>query len=417
MENKITCPSCHTSIDVEQAIKENLEKSFNADFLKKKLELENAFKAKEQSVEQKEKALADEKLRQDRIICEKLKQAEELQRVKITADLELKSGAELESLRKENIERKNALREMQNREFDLLKQQEKITEEKEALNLLVQRTIASERKAIEEKTRKQEQEANFLKAQESEHLIKNLKQQMENMQRKMEQGSMQVQGEVMEIELEKLLAQSFPFDELTEVGKGANGADILHLVRNHQMVCCGTIVIESKRTKAFSQSWIDKLKADMQLHKGRIPVLVTEVLPKEMNQFGFKNGVWVCTFAEVVALVTVLRYNLLSLQDQKVADENKGEKQQLVYEYLTSSEFAQRVEFVLSGFKTMQETLEKEKKVSTKLWKEREKQIELMAKHTIEVYGSIKGIAGSSVKEIPALELDQFLLEETSVEE
>jgi len=358
--------------------------------------------------------LADEKVRQDHIISEKLKQAEEVQRIKIAADLEQKLGAELDSPRKENLERKNALREMQKRELDLLKQQEQINEEKEALNLQVQRTIAMECKEIEQKTRKQEQEANFLKAQESEYLIKTLKQQMEIMQRKMEQGSMQVQGEVMEIELEKLLAQSFPFDEITEVGKGANGADILHLVRNHQMACCGTIVLESKRTKAFSQSWIEKLKADMQLHKGHIPVLVTEALPKEMTQFGLKNGVWICTYSEAVALVTVLRYNLLSLQDQKVADENKGEKQQLVYEYLTSNEFAQRVEFVLSGFKSMQETLKKEKKVSTKLWKEREKQIELMAKHTIEVYGSIKVIAGSSVKEIIALELDQFLSEETA---
>lgn len=417
MKNTIICPNCQTPIDVEQAIKENLEKSFNADFSKKKLELDNEFKAKEQSFQLKEIALADEKERQDRIISEKLKIAEEAQRVKISSDLEQKTGLELQSLRKDNADKKNVLRDMQKRELDLLEQQEKIKEEKEALELTVKRTIAEERKAIEDKARNQEKEANFLKAQESEHLIKDLKQQMENMQRKMDQGSMQVQGEVMELELEKLLALSFPFDELKEVGKGANGADVLHLVRNHQMANCGTIVFESKRTKGFSQAWIDKLKTDTNLHKAQIPILVTQVLPKEMTQFGLKDGVWVCTFAEVVALVTVLRHNLLTLHDQKVADENKGEKQQMVYEYLTSQEFAQRVEFVLSGFKAMQDTLDKEKKVSTKLWKEREKQIEMMTKNTIEVYGSIKGIAGSSVKELPALELDQFLIEEALEEE
>jgi hypothetical protein len=416
MKNIIICPRCQTPLDVEEAIKENLEKSFNADFSKKKAEMEQAFDAKEQIFQQKEKVLADEKERQDRIISDKLKKAEEAQRTKIEKEIAEKTSVELESLRKENQEKRDALKDMQKREVELIRQKQQIDEEREALELQVQRTIAEERKSIEEKAKLKEQEANFLKTQESEHLINNLKQQLENMQRKMEQGSMQVQGEVMELELEKLLSQTFPFDEITEVLKGANGADILHKVRNLQMNDCGTIVFESKRAKTFTASWIEKLKADMRHHKGLIPVLVTEVLPKEMKQFGLKDGVWICTFNEAIALVTVLRQNLLSLYEQKVAGENKGEKQQMLYDYLTSHEFAHHIEFVLSGFKAMQDTLNKEKKVALKNWKEREKQIEMMTQNTIEIYGSIKGIAGSSVKEVEALEFDQMLLEDTNDE-
>jgi len=412
MKNFIICPKCQNTLDVEQAIKEQLEKDLNADFTQKKTALEKEFNEREQAFQQKEILLAQEKERQDRIISDKLKHAESAQRIIIEKELTEKNSLELESLKRENQEKKDAIKNMQKRELDLLKQQKQIIEEREALELQVERTLATERKAIEDKAREKEKEANFLKSQENEHLISSLKQQLENMQRKMEQGSMQVQGEVLELELEKLLTQTFPFDEITEILKGTNGADILHKVRNLQMNDCGTIVFESKRAKAFVPAWIDKLKADMRHHKGLIPVLVTEVLPKDMKQFGLKDGVWVCTFSEAIALVTVLRQNLLSLYEQKVAGENKGEKQQMLYDYLTSHEFAHHIEFVLSGFKAMQETLTKEKKVAIKNWKEREKQIEMMTQNTIEIYGSIKGIAGNSVKEVQALGFNELLLDE-----
>ncbi len=412
MKNIITCPKCQTTLDVEQAIKEQLEKQLNADFLKKKAEMENEFSSREQSYQQKEAALAQEKARQDRVILDKLKEAEATQREKLKAEISAQNALVLDELRKENHEKQQALQNMQKRELELLKQQRQLDEAKQALELQVERTLADERKAIEEKAREKEREANFLKSQENEHLISSLKQQLENMHRKMEQGSMQVQGEVMEVELEKLLSQTFPFDEITSVGKGSNGADILHKVRNHQMADCGTIIFESKRTKSFSPAWIEKLKADNRLHKGQISVLVTEAFPPEMKQFGLKDGVWICSYHEAIALVTVLRHSLLSLYDQKVAGENKGDKQQMLYDYLTSHEFAHQIEYVLSGYRAMQETLDKEKKATMKNWKIRQKQIEMMTQNTIDIYGSVKGIAGSSVKEIKELGFDDLLLEE-----
>lgn len=242
MKNNITCSECHATLDVEQVIKEQLEKDYNASFNQKKAALEKEFNEREQSYQQKESLLAEEKARQDRVILEKLKAGEIIQRAKIEKELIEKNSAIIKSLEKENQEKQAAIKEMQTRELDLLRQQKQIEEQREALELQVERTLAQERKSIEEKAREKEKEANFLKSQENDHLINSLKQQLENMQRKMEQGSTQVQGEVMEVELEKLLAQTFPFDEITSVGKGANGADILHKVRNHQMADCGTII-------------------------------------------------------------------------------------------------------------------------------------------------------------------------------
>lgn len=254
MQNIVICPACQTPLDIEDAIKENLERNINAEFIKKKAELEQEFIAKDEILKSKERALTNEKQRQDRIISEKLKTSEEILRKKIGSEIAEKTSLELEGLRKENQERKDALRNIQKRELELLQQKQKNDEERETLELRVEREIAEKRKSIEDNARKKEQDAQQIKTQESEYLINSLKQQIDNIQRKIDQGSMQVQGEVMEVELEKLLGQTFPFDEISEVVKGVNGADILHKVRNLQMYDCGTIIFESKRAKAFSGS-------------------------------------------------------------------------------------------------------------------------------------------------------------------
>lgn len=410
MENSITCPSCSTAINVEQILVHKLKAEFSGEFQKKQKELETQFNNRQKELEKKESVLADEKLRQDRIISQKLLEKEELIKNEVKLKIQQENEHIVEALKKDNLEKSQSIITLQAKEADLLKQQRELEEQKSAMVLEVERTLSAERKSIEEKIQKREQESHFFKLQEKEHLISDMRKQMEDMKRKIEQGSMQVQGEVMEVELERILKESFPFDEIQEVSKGANGADIIHCVKNHIQANCGKIVFESKRTKSFSAGWIDKLKSDMRQHKAQIGVLVTEVMPKEMTQFGMVDGVWVCSFQEAIALVTVLRYSLLTLHDQKVAEENKGEKQQLLYNYLTSVEFAQHIEVVLSGFTVMQSTLEKEKKAYQRLWKEREKQIEAMLDNTIDIYGAIKGIAGSSIKEIKALDINQLLI-------
>jgi hypothetical protein len=226
----------------------------------------------------------------------------------------------------------------------------------------------------------------------------------EEMKRKAEQGSMQLQGEAQELLLEELLKDHFPYDNISEVGKGVEGADCIQTVHNHLGSECGKIIFESKRTKTFNNAWIEKLKNDMRSKKADVAILVTQAYPKEMSCFGERDGVWICSFSEVIALTTALRHTIMRVADTKKLEENKGEKMQMLYNYLTGNEFRQNIETIVEGFLSMKNAITKERVQMEKLWKEREKQLEKVLLSTSGMYGSIKGIAGASVGTIPLLE-------------
>lgn len=235
---------------------------------------------------------------------------------------------------------------------------------------------------------------------------------IDEMKRKAEQGSMQMQGEVQELALEALLTQSYPFDHITEVPKGVRGADCIQSVVNHAQQPCGSIVYESKRTKNFGGDWIEKLKQDQVTCKADIAVLVTETMPNDLERFGLKDGVWVCGFHEVKSVSMALRQQLISIQSVKSAEENKGDKMELLYSYLTSSEFAQNVSRIIDNYDAMEQQLRREKRAMEKLWKEREKQIWVVQENIASLFGAIKGIAGTELENIPALSLSTEGIEE-----
>jgi hypothetical protein len=226
----------------------------------------------------------------------------------------------------------------------------------------------------------------------------------EVMRRKMEQGSMQLQGEVLEVALEELLRATFPFDTIEEVAKGVKGADCVQLVQNNIGQLCGKIIYESKRTKAFTNEWIEKLKRDMRAQQADVAVIVTEVLPRDMDAFGFKEGVWICRFTDVKPLAFILRDQLIKIYGAVATQENKGDKMQLLYNYLTGVEFRQNIEAVMEGFLSLKDGITREKMQMEKIWKEREKQLDKVLLNTTQFYGSIKGIAGSAVGDLKMLE-------------
>jgi hypothetical protein len=227
----------------------------------------------------------------------------------------------------------------------------------------------------------------------------------EEMARKQNQGSMQLQGEVQELALEELLSGKYLWDNIEEVGKGVKGADCIQTVFDKFQNECGRIVYECKRTKNFSTDWIEKLKQDQIIAKADIAVLVTEVLPSDMKKFGEKDGVWICTFNDVSSLSFVLREILLRVQQVKNAEDNKGEKMELLYKYLTGNEFAQNIQRIVENYDSMILQLNTEKKRVYKSWGEREKQIWVVQENLSTLFGSIKGIAGRSIDSINILEL------------
>ena len=271
--------------------------------------------------------------------------------------------------------------------------------------------MLEERSSLTQQIRKEESDRTSVKETEYQLKLKELEKQLddqrklaEEMKRKSEQGSMQLQGEAQELLLEEMLRDHFPFDSISEVGKGVEGADCIQHVMNKLGTECGRIIFESKRTKAFSNAWIDKLKTDMRNKKADVAILVTQAYPKEMNCFGERDGVWICSFGEVLALTTALRHTRISISETKKAEENRGDKMHLLYDYLTGNEFRQNIETIVEGFLSMKNSIARERIQMEKLWKEREKQLEKVLISTSGMYGSIKGIAGASIGDIPLLD-------------
>jgi hypothetical protein len=233
------------------------------------------------------------------------------------------------------------------------------------------------------------------------------------MNRKLHQGSMQTQGEVLELALEELLAQKFPLDEIVPVPKGISGADIIQKVFTSNKQPTGIIAWESKRTKAWTEDWVTKLKDDGAKVKANICVLVSEILPKEIPNFGIYNGIWVCNFSSIVGLASALRDQLIYSHKIIIANRGKDEKKDILYDYLTSHTFAERVRSSIETFMNMKKSLEIEKNAMNKLWASRETQIMRFEKNISAMFGEIEGIAGSELPTVGILELESAALDNT----
>jgi hypothetical protein len=407
MQKSLTCPNCHTEIDIEKVIFDQITAQQDVEIQKRKQEVENNFLQQEQLLKERELELNSKIQSQDEEIAKLVKERESTLRAKIEAEIKDDLKVEIEETSKRLAEQRIELDNVKKRELDLLKQKDQLEQAQKDMELVLQRKLSEQKSELEERVRKQEQEANYLRMQQKDELINNLNLQMTEMKRKMEQGSMQSQGEILELEIERLLAGQFPFDIISEVPKGVAGADIIQEVKNPFQQSCGKIVYETKRTKSFSPSWIDKLKSDQRALNAEVSVLVTEVLPKGMDKFGLLNGVWVCKFEEVAALSLVLREGLLQIYDVKLSGENRSDKMAMLYDYLTSKEFGNQFQAVVDGFVGQKALLEREKRSLQSIWKEREKQIELSAQAAISMYGNIKAIAGSAIQTINELELPE----------
>jgi len=256
-----------------------------------------------------------------------------------------------------------------------------------------------------EKIQKAADEKNELKLKELQKKIDDQRLLTEEMKRKQEQGSMQFQGEVQELAIEEWLQQQYPLDTIDEIKKGARGGDCIQIVNTRTTQNCGKIYYESKRTKKFEAIWIDKFKADMRVKGADIGVIVTESMPTEMDRMGLKDGVYICTFQEFKSLSGILRESIIQINSATTSQLDSGDKMHILYDYLTSNIFRMQVEAIVEGFTAMKTAIESEKRSMYRIWKEREKQIEKVTINTIDMHASIRGIAGTAIQAVKALEL------------
>jgi hypothetical protein len=410
-ETKINCPNCGSPIDVEDLLahrlEEELKKKYAAQFAedqkKHTAELEALNKEKE-AFELKKKQ--ENELFQDRL-DKQLKEERKLLEEKLKKKLTEEQSDQLAALQKELNEKSEQVKELNKSKAEIERLKREKDEVKGIAEAEAQKKLTDQLVLEKEKIKKAEEDKNELRVKELQKQLEDQKRLTEEMKRKQEQGSMQMQGEVQELAIEEWLAIQFPLDTIEEIKKGVRGGDCIQIVNTRAAQNCGKIYYESKRTKDFQPAWIEKFKADMREKGADVGVLVTEAMPADMERMGIKNGVWVCTYDEFKGLCSVLRESIIQVSNALSAQENRGDKMHMLYDFLTSNTFRMQVEAIVEGFKAMKDGLETEKRSMQRIWKEREKQIDKVITNTIDMYGSIRGIAGNAVQSVKALELDQ----------
>jgi hypothetical protein len=397
----ITCPNCSTQFEPGDSMRDEIQKELRGKMAEWQKKKDDEFKQKENSLQQQLNAKDDEIRKQ--VEAEKKKMQEELEssiRKSVSGDFE----NQLKMLQQNAEENEEKLKEARKKELEFLQKENNLKVKEEELQLTLQRQLLEEREKLKQQFVTEESERLNLKEQEYQLRLKEKDKQLEDqkklveeMRRKGEQGSTQLQGEVLELLLEELLQATFPFDKVEEVGKGVRGADCIQTVRNQFGNECGRIIYESKRTKDFQNDWIEKLKSDMRTLGAEVAVIVTRSFPKDMERFGEKDGVYICTFAEVKSVALVLRNAILKVHDARKGQDNKGDKMVMLYDYLIGTEFNEQWKAIREGFLSMKLSIQRERDAMEKLWKAREKQLEKVLLNAAAIRGSVEGIAGNDV--------------------
>ncbi len=404
-EPVITCPHCGREIKLTETLAAPFIEAARQKYEEEGRRRDEALKLREEAV-RKETA----KLERDRVAIDEqveVKLGEERKaledRVKKKAQEEI--GLEMKDLREEIDEKGKKLREAQELELQLRKKAQKLDEDRQELELQKQRELDEERGKIREAAQKELAEKYRLKDAENEKIIGDMKKTIEELQRKADQGSQQLQGEVQELDLEDTLRTAFPGDTVEPVPKGQHGGDCLQRVIVASGVVAGTILWESKRTKNWSDGWLPKLRDDQRLAKAEIAVVVSAVLPKGIDQFGLVDGVWVTNLPSAVPLATALRQSVQEVHAVRQAGVGKQSKMELLYAYMCGPEFRHRIEAIVEAYNTMRSDLEAEKRAIMKHWAKREKQLARTLESTVTMYGELHAIAGSSLPELENLEM------------
>ncbi len=386
-EPVITCPKCKTEIKLTESLAAPLIESTRREY-------ERRLALKDEQVALK---LRDERAK---IAAEEAKKA----KLAVAVDLDQKTK-EVADLREVLKQREVKLAEAQKVEAEFLRKERDLDDARRELELTVEKRVQEGLAATRERAKKEAEDELKLKVLEKEQTIASMQRQIEDLKRKAEQGSQQLQGEVLELELEAMLRGKFPRDTIEPVPKGEHGGDILQRVLGPLGQLCGTILWEFKRTKNWSDGWLVKLREDQRAAKAEVAVIVSQALPKDVETFELIEGVWVTHPKAALPVAVTLRQTLIEVAAARQAGEGQQTKMEMVYQYLTGPRFRQRVQAIVEAFSCMQEDLDKEKKAITKQWAKREEQIERVMQATVGMYGDLQGIAGKTLQEIEGLGL------------
>jgi len=407
-EITVKCPSCSNEFPLNDAVlgsvRDHLSQELSSEISEREKKLEvrlTKTREDEHALKEEKQNLADELEKQ---LAAELKTRTAAITKKASAQAAEEQAVQLKDLQESLTNKTDALKKAQATELALRQERQQLKEDRENLKLEVARQLDAERDKLKEAVAKQEAERQAVRQAELEKKLSDAVKANDDLRRKLEQGSQQTQGEVLELELENRLRATFALDQFSEVPKGIRGADLVHTVFSQLGQPCGTILYETKRTKAWSKDWLAKLKKDLVAAKADIPVLITETLPEGIESSGHLEGVWVCHLSHALPLIHTLRWSLIELSRAKAANEGVQDKQAILYQYFTGPEFRNRLETIVTTFDAMRKTLEQEKKALTKHWAARDKQIDNVVLNLTGMQGDIHGIAGTKLDALEFLD-------------
>ena len=411
-EPTIICPKCKTEIKLTESLAAPLVESIRRDYDERLARKDADMAKRETAIRERETVIAKARETLDDQVAEKVK----LERTRIATEEAKKArtalGNDLDQKSRELAELQDVLKardqklaEAQKAQAELIRKQRELDDAKREMELTIEKRVQESLSATRDQARKEAEESMKLKVMEKEQTITSMQKQIEDLKRRAEQGSQQLQGEVQELELEALLRAKFPLDTIEPVPKGEHGGDVLQRIHGPLGQICGTILWEAKRTKNWSDGWLVKLREDQRAAKAEIAVLVTQALPKDMDTFDLVDGVWVTPPRTALPVAMALRQILSEVALARQSTEGQQTKMEMVYQYLTGPRFRQRVQAIVEAFSSMREDLDKEKKVIMKQWAKREEQTDRVLQATVGMYGDLQGIAGKTLQEIEGLEM------------
>jgi hypothetical protein len=412
LEPIVTCPRCGNEVKLTESLAAPLIEATRRDFEQRLAQKDADVAKREQGIKDREAAVARQKESINQQVQDTLKMersqiaAEESKKAKLAfaGDLDQKAR-ELLELQTVLKQREGKLAEAQQAQADLIRQKRQLDDAQREMELTIEKRIQKSLAKTREQAKKEAEEHLSLKVLEKEQTIASLKKNVDELTRRIEQGSQQLQGEVQELQLEAILAAKFPYDRIEPVPKGQHGGDILHRVITPNAAACGTILWESKRTKNWSDGWLPKLREDQRAACAEIAIIVSAVLPKGVETFDQLDGVWIVTPRAILPVALALRQMLVEINAARQISEGQQTKTELVYQYLTGPRFRLRVQAIVEAFSNMAEDLQKEKKAITKQWAKREEEIARVMTATVGMYGELQGIAGKTLQEIEGLDL------------
>ena len=415
-EPTVVCPQCQNEIKLTESLAAPLLESVRRDYEQRLSQKDADISKREKLVNERAESLEKAKQTLDQHIEQQLQferariVAEEAKKAKLALGRDLDQKANEINLLQEILKQRDAkLAEAQKAQAELLRKQRELDDARRELDLTVEKRVQADLGAERDKAKKEAEEELKLKVLEKDQTITAMQKQIEDLKRRAEQGSQQLQGEVQEMELESLLSAKFPRDTILPVAKGEFGGDVLQRVIGPLNQVCGTILWECKRTKNWTDGWLPKLREDQRAAKAEIAVIISQALPKEVETFGFVDGVWVADPKVTLPVAMSLRQTLIEVASVRQASEGQQTKMEMVYQYLTGPRFRQRVQAIVEAFSSMREDLDREKKAITRQWAKREEQIDRVMQATVGMYGDLQGIAGKTLQEIAGLEFHGML--------